>query len=392
MFRDQSRPTAPTDQPPTFNPRMAEKKRIQIIETSPSDDEDQRVREEEKSPWILEDSEDRVFTGRLEGGQASNYVLLVNQGNNFHVVPVAKWYKFNPKIQYRTLSIEDAEKSMASSNAKRASENRWLMKATAAEPAPSAGATEGERPMQTHKLKVASGNVTNSHSNYYAQTLEAGDLDYDVEGMLFQDDDEQNPGLDQEEESTEPNPKGLGQKKITKWGKELKKIMKHTNDPNLHLYFNGLEESKDPYASDAEEEGEDDSVPETPSTAAPARFKRSLSGSSLASSASQPSSPMLTGASSPGAGGSFSQEEPLASREAGQASIDEDSVIAFLKRGPSTAKALIEHFKVQIRINPRNREAIPAILKKVALIKRVEEGGDKVLELREEYRVLSQLA
>ncbi len=391
MYRDQC-PIAPPSEAP-MNPRLAEKKKIQIIETSPSDDDDQRVREEEKSPWILEDSEDRVFTGRLEGGQSSNYVLLVNQGNNFHVVPVTKWYRFNPKIQYRTLSIEDAEKSMASSSSKRASENRWLMKATAPEGASLAQGSEAEKPLPSHKLKVASGNVSDSHSNYYAQTLGSGDLDYDVEGMLFQDDDELNPGLDQEEEPNEPNPKsGLGQKKITKWGKELKKIMKHTNDPNLHLYFNGLEESKDPYASDAEEDAEEDSVPDTPSIAtAPARMKRTLSGSSLSSSsASQPSSPLLSGTPSTGTVSSFSQEEPPRREEA--ASIDENSVIAFLKRGPSTAKALIEHFKVQIRINPRNREVIPAILKRVALIKKIEEGGEKVLELREEYRVLSQIS
>ena len=66
------------------------------------DEEENRLREEESQPWRLEDSEDRTFVGRMEGSQSGHngncYVLLFNQDNNFHVVPINRWYKFQPKV------------------------------------------------------------------------------------------------------------------------------------------------------------------------------------------------------------------------------------------------------------------------------------------------------
>ena len=51
-----------------------------IDATASADDEQYKlIREEECNPWILDDAEDKSFIGRLEGGQSSNYVLLVNQ-------------------------------------------------------------------------------------------------------------------------------------------------------------------------------------------------------------------------------------------------------------------------------------------------------------------------
>lgn len=83
------------------------KKKTQVVQLE--EEEDIRLRDEESVPWVIEDDEQRAFVGKLEGGQQSNYVFFVNQGNEFRVIPASKWYRFVPKIQYHTLSLEEAE-------------------------------------------------------------------------------------------------------------------------------------------------------------------------------------------------------------------------------------------------------------------------------------------
>jgi transcription initiation factor TFIIF subunit alpha len=99
------------------------KKKSQVVQIEEEDET--RLREEETAPWVLEDEEQRAFLGRLEGGQESNYVLFVNQGTEFCVIPASKWYKFLPKIQYSTLSLEEAEAKMTSR--KKTIDDRWMM-------------------------------------------------------------------------------------------------------------------------------------------------------------------------------------------------------------------------------------------------------------------------
>lgn len=69
--------------------------------------------EAEAIPWLLEDFDaQHSFLGRLEGGQSSNYVFFVNQGDEFRIIPVNKWYRFQPKLSYHTLTIEEAEQEV----------------------------------------------------------------------------------------------------------------------------------------------------------------------------------------------------------------------------------------------------------------------------------------
>ena len=79
--------------------------------------EERQARQLEERPWIFEDSDGRGWNGRLEGGMSSRktssgkskYVLFVNQGSEFRVLPVQKWYRFTQKINYQTLPLEEAE-------------------------------------------------------------------------------------------------------------------------------------------------------------------------------------------------------------------------------------------------------------------------------------------
>jgi hypothetical protein len=81
-----------------------------------------RYSDPDKAPWIFKDSSEPVqqYTGTLEGSQTSSYVLFVNAGSGFKVIPVAKWYKFAKKIETKVLTLEEAEEQM-----KNRSKERW---------------------------------------------------------------------------------------------------------------------------------------------------------------------------------------------------------------------------------------------------------------------------
>lgn len=86
------------------------KKKTRVIYQGDEDNEDEHNRETESVPWLLEDYDGQhSFVGKLEGGQKSNYVFFVNQGDEFRIIPVNKWYRFQPKLSYHTLTIEEAE-------------------------------------------------------------------------------------------------------------------------------------------------------------------------------------------------------------------------------------------------------------------------------------------
>ena len=87
---------------------------------------DDQEKPREEHTWCLKDAENRSWTGRLEGGQRSKYVLFVNQGNEFKVIMVDKWYRFQPKIHYQVLNIEEAETKMEEK--KSFGSDRWIMK------------------------------------------------------------------------------------------------------------------------------------------------------------------------------------------------------------------------------------------------------------------------
>ncbi|KAI8900609.1 hypothetical protein BC833DRAFT_581092 [Globomyces pollinis-pini] len=67
----------------------------------------------DKSPWILKDAEEQTYIGNLEGSQSSNHVLFVSTPEGFKVIPVSKWYKFVPKLNHRTLTLDEAEAKMS---------------------------------------------------------------------------------------------------------------------------------------------------------------------------------------------------------------------------------------------------------------------------------------
>ncbi|KAJ2111003.1 transcription factor IIF subunit tfg1 [Coemansia sp. S142-1] len=92
-----------------------------------ADEEKRRLDIEEARPWVLEDDDEKeVWTGSLEGGQSSAYVLFVLTDDGFKVVPVDRWYKFTPKLKYKTLTLDEAEEELSRVH-KSEAQDRWIM-------------------------------------------------------------------------------------------------------------------------------------------------------------------------------------------------------------------------------------------------------------------------
>lgn len=84
-----------------------------------------KLRYEEALPWHLEDFEGKnTWVGSYEAALSDTYAILM-QGpdGTFRMVPLNKWYKFTPKNQFKTLSIEEAENRMG----KKVKDSRWFM-------------------------------------------------------------------------------------------------------------------------------------------------------------------------------------------------------------------------------------------------------------------------
>lgn len=211
------------------------------------EDEDEiALREQESAPWLLEDFDGQhTFVGRLEGGQTSNYVFFVNQGNEFRVLPASRWYRFNPKPNFQPLTLEEAEAHM-STGRKKEDTNRWLMRDRR-----SAEASEDERdsPEKVSKLKSLKeqslrassssigGKIRNRTNNDYE------DLDFED---VFDDDDEGQMDLDADQESNNGAETRKKAFTLSNHGKQVRKLMKTLDRANWNEEFE--EDEEDPYA------------------------------------------------------------------------------------------------------------------------------------------------
>jgi len=110
-------PSAETGQKRSNVPR---KKTQQVFrsEFSAKDSERLRTQYEEKLPWHMEDFDNKnPFVGSLEAKSSRIYAALVIEGQEtgqaaFRLLPLEKYYKFNPKQTRQALTIEEVEKAM----------------------------------------------------------------------------------------------------------------------------------------------------------------------------------------------------------------------------------------------------------------------------------------
>jgi hypothetical protein len=137
-----------------------------------------KLRYREYKPWIFEDSfREYSFVGKFQP-QDSNYFLFVYENDEFHVIPVDNWYKFNTRINYRTLTTEEAELQMKRGGV---SMDKWMMhKLTSS----AAAAVSGEGNSSGAAAVVNRMTVVRGEEDL------AGDIDEMLYGDHFEDDEE----------------------------------------------------------------------------------------------------------------------------------------------------------------------------------------------------------
>lgn len=157
-------------------------KTTQVHRTAQSEAEmkESDLRYEEALPWHLEDAENKhTWVGNYEAALSDTNVILVIDGPNFRMIPIEKWYKFTPKNQFKTLTIEEAEAEMN----KKSKASRWVMHADQQ----NQEAAERQRGIQ-----AMAGLYSKVKGERPMPKSEARDHDdLDITDDLFQDDDEQ---------------------------------------------------------------------------------------------------------------------------------------------------------------------------------------------------------
>lgn len=353
------------------------------------------LREQESAPWLLEDFDGQhAFHGKLEGGQHSNYVFFVNQGNEFRVLPISRWYRFQPKLAFQPMSLEEAEAAMAKketiSMGPRASPSQESSKPASRldkllRPEAPAG------PSAPVKQRVGSAEASDGHE----------DIDFTD---VFDDDDE-GPGGDQELDEaiagpTAPEP--TKRKVASLHGKQVKKLVRALDKKLGALTSVGgdedeeEEEELDPYADeeDLEEIGDLIAKPTPGSQLNPltaGRMQaRSLPIGSQASQSSQPSQQSQATKATPPS----RTISPALSAASGASHpaltqgnlLTEEDIFIVLRAQPLRMKELLARLKSKLKADPSNKDRLRDLVKRLAMMRPGATDDEKLVELKPEYR------
>lgn len=172
----------------TRNKQMLFKKRTKQIYLAKEDTRE--LKEQEHRPWILEDYDcQNSFQGTLEGGQRSEYMFFVLTTDGFRVMPVDRWYKFQAKRKFQTLSLEEAEEHYKKQT-KRES-GRWMMlnrgESGEAEAGPNGSSSSADRSSKFKLVDHDDHNQLDDDEGKNRHDSDMDDLDFDD---VFQDDEE----------------------------------------------------------------------------------------------------------------------------------------------------------------------------------------------------------
>ena len=152
------------------------------------------VRYEETLPWHLEDADGKagVWVGSYVAGLSDLNCALVIDGAKFRMIPLERYYQFNEKPRFNTLSLDDAERMMQANK----DVKRWVMINRE---------SEEKKREKDETRQILRGRVRvkteSSTSRRAPKTERQDDFDLDMSGDEFQDDDD-NAGFDQEDLDT----------------------------------------------------------------------------------------------------------------------------------------------------------------------------------------------
>ncbi|KAG0333704.1 hypothetical protein BG000_008946 [Podila horticola] len=251
------------------NKQMLFKKKTRQIYIA---NEDERKKKEiESAPWVIEDYDSQNnFTGQLEGGQHANYVLFVFSDDGFKVVPADKWYKFSPKLQYTTLTAEEAEEQYQKS-AKASNSNRWLMRSKLKAKTED-GEEIGEEDADGDQFMAVDHDDDVGYDEDEAKERKRkrgkhGDVDEMDFDEVWQDDEEapsEMPGFDEDDKDDPRKKMGPSMdsdeedddeddSKLTEAGREIKKALLKLEKNKVYAD----DDDRDPYASDKDSSDSD---------------------------------------------------------------------------------------------------------------------------------------
>lgn len=182
-------PSAVTGQKRTTAPKP-KTQQVFKAEMTPEEIARARIKYEEALPWHLEDFDNKnTWVGNYEAALSETYAVFIpSNDGKMRMVPIEKWYKFSAKNQFKTLTIEEAEKHMA----KKVKDPRWFMESQESQ----AKKKELEQYAKQNPNKVftaKSGEFTSGEG------LEGDDMDFEED--RFADDEEHVPVHDEDEDA-----------------------------------------------------------------------------------------------------------------------------------------------------------------------------------------------
>ncbi|THZ09546.1 Rap30/74 interaction domain-containing protein [Aureobasidium pullulans] len=118
---------APTDKAAAAKKRQPFKKKtedVYYLTDTPDTQKRARLRYEEGRPWHLEDFENKnIWIGTYEEPLSESNVMFLLSNGCFKMVPIEKWYRFNPTGRFKIMPLIEAEARMARNE----KDPRWFL-------------------------------------------------------------------------------------------------------------------------------------------------------------------------------------------------------------------------------------------------------------------------
>ncbi|KAL3469378.1 hypothetical protein BJX99DRAFT_241484 [Aspergillus californicus] len=158
-----------------------------------------RIKYEEALPWHMEDFDNKnIWVGNYEAALSETHAIFILESTGkMTMIPVEKWYRFSAKNQFKTLTIEEAEKFMA----KKIKDPRWFMEKQQEQ------AQRKELEQFAKQRKVYAG----KQGTPAAEGLENGEMDFEEDRFA---DDEEHDDLFNEDEDAKAAEKRIKQDQL----------------------------------------------------------------------------------------------------------------------------------------------------------------------------------
>lgn len=158
-----------------------------------------KLRYEEALPWHLEDFDNKsTWVGSYEDALSGNYAALSHgEDGVFRVIPLEKWYKFNPKHNFKNLTLEEAEKKMG---VKIKEESKWAAQSLERQERATRDQHHSRFAKQLFVGKTGSTKQEGGGWNFKSEYGEVDDLDFEEDRFA---DDEETPFMDNVKDAEE---------------------------------------------------------------------------------------------------------------------------------------------------------------------------------------------